>query len=151
MTSFSISWWVKSRTWIWYWLEINIRSNQNVETEYSSWIRRLILSTWVESEDWYQNSTWWSVYIYLALYLLLMTLKLNDKWTSWWVTQLISAQIINAWRHEWLLVVSCHRSRNCTQRDSDSCCSRSSSAMFLRHHIEKVCHRWRSRMSLFQE
>ena len=60
--SFSISWWVKSRTWIEYWLEIDIRSSQNVEIEYSSQVKRLISSTWVESEDWYWNSTWWLIY-----------------------------------------------------------------------------------------
>ncbi len=45
LTSYSISWWVKSRTQIKYWLEVDIRSSQNVETEYLSWVRRLILST----------------------------------------------------------------------------------------------------------
>ena len=64
MTSFLISWWVESRTRIEYWLKIDIRSSQNVEIEYSSWVRRLILSTQVESEDWYWNSTWWSVYLH---------------------------------------------------------------------------------------
>ncbi len=59
--SFLISWWVESRTQIEYWFEIDIRSSQNVEIEYSSQVRRLILSTQVESEDWYQNLTWWSV------------------------------------------------------------------------------------------
>jgi len=61
--SFSISWWVKSKIQIEYWLKINIRLSQNVKIEYLSWIRRLISSTWVESKDWYWNSTWWLIYL----------------------------------------------------------------------------------------
>ncbi len=53
MTSFSISWWVELRIRIKYWFEIDIRLSQNVEIKYLSQVRRLILSTWVKSEDWY--------------------------------------------------------------------------------------------------
>ncbi len=70
MTSFSISWWVESKTWIKYWLEINIKSSQNVEIKYLSQVRRLISSTQVESEDWYWNSTQRSVYM-------------QDDWFAW--------------------------------------------------------------------
>ncbi len=68
MTSFSISWWVELRTQIEYQFKIDIRSSQKVEIEYLSRVRRLISSTQVESEDWYQNSTWQSVYIICLSY-----------------------------------------------------------------------------------
>ena len=62
LTSYSIPWRVESRTRIEYRLEVDTRPNQNVETEYSSRVRRLISSTRAESEGWYRNSTRRSVY-----------------------------------------------------------------------------------------
>ncbi len=44
--------------WDWYQIESEcwnqvFESSQKIDIEYLSQVRRLILSTWVESEDWY--------------------------------------------------------------------------------------------------
>ncbi len=46
----------------WYQIESEcwnrvFKSSQKIDIKYLSWVRRLISSTWVESEDWYQNLT----------------------------------------------------------------------------------------------
>ena len=56
MTTFSISWRVdrvESRN---CWFEFDFKSNQEVDIEYLSRIRRLISSIRVKSNDWYQVS-----------------------------------------------------------------------------------------------
>ena len=62
MTSYSIAWQVKSSQWVLTRLKIDIKSSHEIQPEYSSRVRRFNLSTWVESECRYENSTWWSVY-----------------------------------------------------------------------------------------
>ncbi len=62
LTSYSIAWQVKSSQWVLTRLKIDIKSSHEIQSEYSSRVRRFNLSTWVESECRYENSTWWSVY-----------------------------------------------------------------------------------------
>jgi len=45
LTSFSIAWWIESRTRILTWLEIDIESSHEIDIEYSSWVTTLISST----------------------------------------------------------------------------------------------------------
>ncbi len=50
----SIQSWYQIKLKCWNWV---FKSSQKIDIKYLSWVRRLISSTWVESEDWYWNLT----------------------------------------------------------------------------------------------
>ncbi len=68
LTSYSIPWRVGSGTRIEYRPGVDTRPGQNVGTEYSGRVRRLVPSTRVGSEGWYRNPARRSVYILLIIY-----------------------------------------------------------------------------------